>query len=117
MLQNVRQIFTGMLASAEEERNARTRQSGDNARSKQTGAFRIVLVVWWRCFLGAFSHQFQDLDGRIVVVDDVALACLPYQFFVSRSDQRGRAMDNVPLGRGCQGDFAIPLQPLKAVEW
>jgi len=79
MLQHIRQIFTGMAAPTEEQRHAYACPRGDNTGREQTGAFWIVpavvwpAVVWWWWLPGACSHQFQNPDGRIVVVDDFAL--------------------------------------------
>jgi len=47
---------------------------------------------------------------------DVPLACLPNQLDVDRLEMFGLGMDDVPLGRGRQGNAQVPLQALEAIE-
>ena len=54
--------------------------------------------------LGTLAHQFQNLDGRVVVVNHVALGRLPDQLLEDRFGVFGLGVNDVPLGRGRQGN-------------
>jgi len=49
-------------------------------------------------------------------VQDLTLGGLPDQLVVDRLDRTGGSLDNIPLGRGRQGNAQVPLQPLQPVE-
>ena len=86
-----------MPPAAEEQRDASAGARRDNAGREQPGATGIAIVFRWRIFPEAFSHQFQNSNGRIVVVQNFALSRLPNEFLVSRSQQSG-GVNDVPLG-------------------
>jgi hypothetical protein len=65
---------------------------------------------------GALAHHLQDLGGRVIVEHHVALSGLPPQLLEDRLGALGLGMDNVPLGRGWQGNAHAPLQPRRTVE-
>ncbi len=62
------------------------------------------------------SHQLQDLDRGVIVVQHVALGRLPDQLVEGRSEVGRDCRHDVPLGRGRQRNPQIPLQAFEAVE-
>jgi len=64
----------------------------------------------------ALSHQLQDLDGGVIVVQHVALRRLPDQLVEGRRQVRGDCLHHIPLGRGRQRNLQMPLQAFEAVE-
>ena len=69
-----------------------------------------------RRLFGTLAHQLQDLDRRIVIMYDLALARLPNQLLEDRFDVLGLGADNTPLGRGRQGSAQALLQPFISIE-
>ncbi len=62
------------------------------------------------------AHHLQNLDGRIIVVDDIAVGRLTNQLRERRLDPFGLRLDDVPLRRGRQGNAHARLHPFRAVE-
>ena len=52
--------------------------------------------------LAAITHQFQDFDSRVVVMQHVALGRLPDHLCKDRLGTLGLGLHDVPLGRGGQ---------------
>ena len=121
--QDVAQVLPGVLASAEEQCDPVPLMHRHDARGEYAGTLPLTTAgsvfharLRQRRSLGALAHQLQNLDCRIIVVQHIPLSGLPNQLMVSRLDLFGLGVDNVPLGRGRQGDAEIPLQALQAVE-
>ena len=65
---------------------------------------------------GAFSHQLQDLNRRVVVVQNLPLSRLPDQLIKHRREALRHRLHHLPLGRGRQRDTQVPLQAFEAIE-
>ncbi len=119
-LEHPGQILTRVLAAAKEQGHPVTVAQRDHARSEQAGALVGVGPVAIGTGLGfwpaALSHQFQDFDRGVIVVQHVALGRLPDQLRKGRSNVGGDRTHDVPLGRGRQRNLQMPLQAFEAVE-
>ena len=92
----------------------------DHARGVQApplvGVARVARGTGQGLLPGSFSHQLQDLDRGVIVVQHLALRRLPDQLIERRSEARRHRLHDVPLGRGRQRDAQVPLQAIEAVE-
>ena len=64
----------------------------------------------------SLSHQFENLDRGVIVVEHVALRRLPDQLIKRRLEVCRDGLHDVPLGRGRQRNVEVPLQAIEAVE-
>jgi len=62
------------------------------------------------------ARHLQDLHPRVITVQDIGLGGLPDQFLLGRLEHLRRILDQVPLGRGGQGNAEVLLEGLQAVE-
>ena len=107
-----------MTVAAEEQRDPMTAVQSDHSRGKETLALVSVAIgVGQGLVPDAFPHQFQDLDGRVVVMQHLPLGRLPDQLIEHGGEAPSNRLHDVPLGRGRQRDAQIPLQAFEAVEW
>ena len=84
MLQHVRQVLAGVLATAEEQRDLLTATDRDHTRREQ---MPVRVRIQWCCWTAAaFPHQLQDLHRRVVVVQHLPLRRLADQFVKRRLD-------------------------------
>ncbi len=113
--QDIPQIFARMLSATKKQRNPAIVARGNHARREQAGAVRRLRFCD-SLLERAFSHQGQDLDRRVVVVQHVPLGALPNQLLVGRRDLGKDGPQDIPLRRGWQRNPQIPLQPLQSVE-
>ena len=80
VLEDLRQVLARVPAAAEEQRDPMAVAQGDHPRGEQTPALvGVVLGTGQRLLPGAFPHQLQDLDRRVVVVQHLPLSRLPDQ--------------------------------------
>ena len=61
-------------------------------------------------------RQRQDLHAGVIVIKDLALRCLADQFVESGPDHFGHFLDDLPLGRGRQGNPQTRLQSFQPVK-
>jgi len=114
-----------MLSPTEEQGNPATFARRDDARSEHPAALGLLAagnrpvdggILRQRLLPGAFTHEFQDLDGGVVVVHDFALSSLADQFTVGRPDDAAHGMNDVPLRGGRQGNAQRLLQSFQPAE-
>ncbi len=102
-----------MPAAAEEQRDPMAFAQGHHAGGVQAAASVGIGVD---VEPASFPHQFEDLDGRVIVVQDVPLRRLPDQFVMGRGKEGRHRLHDVPLGRGRQRDAQVPLQAIESVK-
>jgi hypothetical protein len=104
-------------AAAEEQRDLVAVAQSDHAGGVQAAApVGVDRGAGQGRLPGSFSHQLEDLDRGVIVVQHVPLRRLPDQLRERRSEVQRDGLHDVPLGRGRQRDSQVPLQAFEAVE-
>ncbi len=113
MLEDLRPVLARRPAAAENERVPVTIAESLHGRSEQALAV-IGDVLIFRCFLPVLiSHQFEDLDRGVVVVEHLALGRLADQLIKDGLDVHRDSLDDVSLGQGRQRNTEFGLEAME----
>src|SRR3974390_2539186 len=104
LCEKISEVLPRMLMAGKEECDLSSAVHGEHARRE--GAASSL----------SFIDRKKYFHRRIVKMDDLALRCLPDQFFVRRMGGFGISFDDVPLGGGRKRDAKGILQRFEPVE-
>src|SRR6266576_3261950 len=118
MLEQLVEIFPGMLRSGEEQRGRMVLAFGEDAGGKDAGSL-VGLLLW--CGLAHVEEsppsglaQTQHGHAGVIIVEHRLLGCLPLEFPENRLGGLGRRLDQLPLRGRRQWDAEAGLQLLDA---
>lgn len=106
--EEVLEVFPGVVRAGEKAGDGLLFRSGDDGGGEHPlslGVLKLLLL-----------HEGEDLDGGVVVVEDLSLCRRAEQLFIDGSNRGGGRIHDFPLGRGGQGHAKAFLQLFETVE-
>jgi hypothetical protein len=106
-LEHLGKVLARVPAAAEEQGPPPTLAQRHHARREQAAPFVGIAsfsLGTGRGLLAAVSHQLQDLDRGVIVMQHLPLGRLPDQLLKGWGQVRSDRSHDVPLGRSRQGN-------------
>src|SRR5690606_33443703 len=116
LLHERREILTGVLATAEEEHDRTIGGDGDDAGGEQAAALRVLELTSGEQLGPAASHEIEDPDRWVVVVQQRALSRPALELLVAGLERCSVISTDLPLrGRGARR-LEVSLETVESVE-